>query len=166
MKLRRLNADGLRLFAEYLDALKITPSLPPPVALLTDDATSEQAAPVEIARQTFPSRFAAGQWLYDTLEAARLADVARDAGLWAWLSLLHFDEVCPPDGRGHRKPGNARGTFPTWAISNATTATCSPGLGASIAPIATIPRERWWCSASRCTRRAISSSNSPRGRSW
>jgi hypothetical protein len=105
MKLRRLNAEGLRLFAEYLDALKATPALPPPVALLTDDATSEQAASVEIARQTFGSRFAAGQWLHDTLEAARLADVARDAGLWAWLSLLHFDEVCPPDGRGHRKPG-------------------------------------------------------------
>ena len=105
MKLRRLNAEGLRLFAEYLDALKATPSLPLPVTLLTDDATSEQASSVEIARQTWGSRFGAAKWLYETLEPARLSDVARDAGLWAWLSLLHFDEVCPPDGRGHRKPG-------------------------------------------------------------
>ncbi len=105
MKLRRLNADGLRLFAEYLDALKTTPAEPPPVALLTEAATSEQVAAVEIARQTFGSRFAAGELLLDTLETAHLTDVARDAGLWAWLSLLHFDEVCPPDGRGHRKPG-------------------------------------------------------------
>lgn len=105
MNLRRLNEEGLRQFADYLEALKTTSALPPPVALLTEDATSEQAAPVDIARQSFGSRFAAGQWLHETLEAARLPDVARDFGLWAWLSLLHFDEVCPPDGRGHRKPG-------------------------------------------------------------
>jgi hypothetical protein len=105
MNLRRLNAEGLRLFAEFLDALKATPSLLPPVALLTEDTTSEQAAPMDISRQTFGSRFDAGKWLYETLELADLSDVARDAGLWAWLSLLHFNEVCPLDGRGHRKPG-------------------------------------------------------------
>ena len=115
MKLRRLNAEGLRLFAEYLDALKTTPAEPPPVALLTDEATSEQAAPVEIARQTFGSRFVAAKWLYETLEKARIVDVARDARLWAWLSLLHFDEVCPPNGRGHRKPGEPARHIPQVA---------------------------------------------------
>jgi hypothetical protein len=29
--------------------------------------------------------------------------VERDAGLWGWLSLYYFDQVCPKDVNGHRK---------------------------------------------------------------
>lgn len=112
MKLRRLNEEGVRRFGDYLEALKSAPSTPPPVALLTDAATSEEAARVEIARQTFGTRFTAGQWLHSILEQTRLRDTARDKGLWAWLSLLHFDEVCPPDGHGHRKPGKPHRHIP------------------------------------------------------
>ena len=115
MNLRRLNAEGLRQFADYLAALKTTPALPPPVELLTDAGTSEEAAAVAAVPQSFTTRLEAGRWLHDLIERAALPDSARDKGLWAWLSLLHFDTVCPPDGHGHRKPGEAARHIPDVA---------------------------------------------------
>ena len=115
MNLRRLNADGLRQFADYLAALKTTPALPPPVELLTDAATSEEAAPVAVAAQSFTTRLEAGRWLHELIERAAIADPARDNGLWAWLSLLLFDAVCPADGNGHRKPGELARQIPDVA---------------------------------------------------
>ena len=112
MRLRRLNEEGVRRFAEYLDALKTEPALVPPTELLVDAATSEEAARVEVAAQKFSSRFEAGSWLFSVLEQTPLRDTARDKGLWAWLSLLHFDAVCPPDGRRHRKPGKVNRHIP------------------------------------------------------
>jgi hypothetical protein len=105
MKLRRLNDEGLRRFSDYLEALKLDPALAPPDELLTEPATSEEVARVEIEKQKFGTRLEAGRWLHSVLEQTRIRDTAQDKGLWAWLSLLHFDSVCPPDGRGHRKPG-------------------------------------------------------------
>jgi len=105
MKLRRLREEGIRRFDDYLDLLKINPSAPPPVEILTDETTSEEVARIEVTPQPLGTRFVAGQWLHGVLEQTRLRDTARDKGLWAWLSLLFFDEVCPADGRGHRKPG-------------------------------------------------------------
>lgn len=115
MNLRRLNDEGVRQFADYLVALKATPTLPPPVTLLTDAATSEEAAPIAVVPEVFTTRIGAGRWLYDLLERSGLVDPARDKGLWAWLSLLHFDSVCPADGHGHRKPGETARHIPDAA---------------------------------------------------
>jgi hypothetical protein len=115
MKLRRLNDEGVLRFSEYLDALRTNPSSPPPSELLTAASTSEEVGNLEIEKQSFANRLAAGRWLHDTIEAARLRDAARDKGLWAWLSLLHFDEVCPPDGNRHRKPGERARHIPDVA---------------------------------------------------
>ncbi len=105
MNLRRLNDEGLRRFAEYLLALKATPTLPPPVELLTDPDTSQEATTVTVTSLRFANRLEAGRWLFDLIERAGIDDPARDKGLWAWLSLFLFDQVCPPNGLGHRKPG-------------------------------------------------------------
>ncbi len=105
MNLRRLNEIGLSRFKEYLDAVKLNPTLLPPVALLDADETSGDAAPVEVKQQKFDSRLTAGCYLHTLLEAAHLPDPSRDKGLWAWLTLFFFDQVCPADGRGHRKLG-------------------------------------------------------------
>ena len=126
MNLRRLNDEGVRQFAEYLAALKTTPTLPVPIALLTDAATSKEAAPTAVAAQPFTTRIDAGRWLHDLLERTALPNPARDKGLWAWLSLLHFDAVCPADGHGHRKPGEtarwpcsaSRSTSPATSSNN------------------------------------------------
>ena len=115
MKLRRLNAEGVRRFGDYSNIFRSLPNSPPPVTMLTDEETSEEAAKVEVERQTFRTRFDAGSWLYSILEQTRLRDSARDKGLWSWLSLLNFDSVCPPDGNGNRKPGERARHIPDAA---------------------------------------------------
>lgn len=103
MKLRRLNERGIEQFATYLDRLREDRRLEPPMWLLTDDDASEPAADVEVEKREFPSRMEVGQYLNQILEKAGIAEVDRDAGLWAWLSLFYFDEVCPTKKDGTRK---------------------------------------------------------------
>ena len=45
----------------------------------------------------------AARYLDAVLAGVTGCDVERDIGLWTWLTLLYFDEVCPKDGNGRRK---------------------------------------------------------------
>jgi hypothetical protein len=105
MKLRRFTQPGLVQFTQYLDQLKAAPTTPPPEWLLTDEIASEAAADVEVVDQQFATRFDAAEYLNGVLCAAKLNNVERDAGLWSWLTLLLFDQVCPPAQGGQRKLG-------------------------------------------------------------
>jgi hypothetical protein len=42
--------------------------------------------------------------LNELLERSGFALPERDRGLWTWLTLFYFDEVCPADGNGNREP--------------------------------------------------------------
>jgi hypothetical protein len=76
------------------------------VEILTDPLTSEElGCQVHIEEQTFASRFEAAGYLDEKFAASGLKGVERDRGLWAWLSLFYFDQLCPADGHGRRKPG-------------------------------------------------------------
>lgn len=104
MKVRRFNAEGARRFGEYLDALTAEPSAEPPRELLEDaTATEPLDVPLQVEPQDFPSAFAAAEYLHRQFTAAGAGDVLRDKGLWTWLSLFYFDQVCPVDGNGRRK---------------------------------------------------------------
>jgi hypothetical protein len=106
MKLRRLNKTGIDLFAAYLDALEDDPTRIPPNSLLEDATTSELIAPtVEVETRRFGSRFNAAEYLDGIFSKAGLSDVDRDIGLWAWLTLFYFDEICPRGRGGERSPG-------------------------------------------------------------
>lgn len=105
LALRRLTEPGLDAFGAYLDQLKADPKLAPPTYLLTDPTTSQPAADVEIdPSRTFPRRLEAARYLDEILTTAALPAVERDHGLWAWLTLLFFDQVCPTGKGGARKP--------------------------------------------------------------
>jgi hypothetical protein len=106
MNLRRLNKQGIEYFANFLDSVTGDTPLPYPSALLTDPETTEEVKPIiEIELRTFGSRYAAAEYLYDLFKNSDLRDIERDLGLWAWLSLFYFDELCPMDAKGQRKPG-------------------------------------------------------------
>jgi hypothetical protein len=104
MKLSRLNEHGIQQFSLYLDQLKLAPSTPPPTWLLADGATSNTVSHVEVQERTFASRYAASHYLDGLITSASLEAAERDVGLWAWLSLFYFDQVCPIKD-GVRKPG-------------------------------------------------------------
>jgi hypothetical protein len=106
MNLRRLNKQGIEQFANFLDSLTGDTPLPYPLALLTDPEATEEVKPtIEIEQRTFGSRYAAAEYLYNLFKDSGLSDIERDLGLWGWLSLFYFDELCPADAKGQRKPG-------------------------------------------------------------
>lgn len=105
MKLRRFNSDGIAAFADYRSRLTLEPTLAPPTSLLEDPAYTEiLSEEVDVQPQRFENRLEAGQHLNSLIDSAGITLPERDRGLWAWLTLLHFDAVCPADGNGRRSP--------------------------------------------------------------
>ena len=105
MKLRRFNVDGVTTFANYRSRLALEPTLAPPMELLEDPALTELVpGEIEVPKRSFTNRLEAGKFLNELLDGARIHLPERDKGLWAWLTLFYFDEVCPADGHGRRNP--------------------------------------------------------------
>ena len=104
MNLRRFNPEGVKAFCEYRERLVLDPSALPPRELLEDTALTELVQPQsDVPVRTFENRLAAGVFLNELLEEAKIQRPERDQGLWTWLTLYYFDEVCPADGNGNRK---------------------------------------------------------------
>jgi len=105
MKLRRLTPVGIAKLNEYLDLLESDPKRIPPSNLLEDTESSEIfGKPTEVQKRTFGTRYAAAENLDELLTKTGVTDAERDVGLWAWLTLLFFDELCPKNKTGDREP--------------------------------------------------------------
>jgi len=105
MNLRRFNSDGVTAYANFCSRLTLEPTLTPPTHLLEDPALTEVVSDdVEVLPRTFGTRLEAGRYLNELIDAAAIKLPERDRGLWAWLTLLFFDSVCPADGHGNRDP--------------------------------------------------------------
>ena len=102
-----LNNDGIREFRDYLDFLRKNPKLPSPFDKLNNERYADAFEPVI---QIEPGEVAGtAMQALSSLHGA-LAGIDEDAvldnvGLWAWLSLLLFDALCPPGKDGNRKLG-------------------------------------------------------------
>lgn len=107
MKLRRLNRLGIKNFEEYLDRLRNPggEKEPPPFDLLDHPETSE-ALPwdVELEQKNFQNRFELGHYLVPLLEQCDQRKINFDQGLWTWLALFFFDQLCPAGPNGRRIP--------------------------------------------------------------
>lgn len=105
MKLHRFNRDGVAAFANYRARLTLEPTLEPPVELLEDPALTELLpGTVDVSDRKFANRLEAGRFLNELMDTANVQLPERDQGLWTWLTLFFFDEVCPADGNGRRNP--------------------------------------------------------------
>jgi hypothetical protein len=101
---RILNGEGIRKFREFLNRLRAGEKLSPPVDLLESPEHSESLpADVEVEDRSFASRLDAAE--YFTNKFGDLRDVNYNAGLWAWLTLFYFDQVCPSNEGGDRNVG-------------------------------------------------------------
>lgn len=106
MKLRRLTEEGLERFAAYLDATNDHEVLEVPRDLLESPTASVSVgASVEVVPRSFANRYELAEHLYAMLGNADVGDMDRDRGLWGWLSLFYFDELCPAKATGQRDPG-------------------------------------------------------------
>lgn len=103
---RKLTEDGIDRFSEYLRRLNAGERLDPPTHLLHEEDTSEAlAGTAGIEPREFRSKGEAAVYLETCLGSLERHEVDNDVGLWTWLSLYFFDQVCPIDGNGKRKPG-------------------------------------------------------------
>ena len=97
MKLREFTDAGIEAFKAYLAECRLQPTTPPPIAILEDDTLSRiVAGNIEVEPKTFTVRREASEYLSERLESLNTDDVARNSGLWTWLTLYYFDQVCPP----------------------------------------------------------------------
>jgi hypothetical protein len=104
----RLNDAGVDDLRRYLEDLRQGSQAPPPTELLT---SRRHAAPLVSECAVEPREFTS------RLDAVRYLDVVlggiapddEDVGLWSWLSLHYFDQVCPVREDGRRNPGQ------TWS---------------------------------------------------
>jgi hypothetical protein len=110
---RRLKQAGIDKFEAFLGSLRTPPAMPRPVEALEYDDTSEPLeVAIEIEPRIFGSRLEAARYLDSKLNDSGLKNIERDRMLWAWLSLFYFDELCPANAKGHRKPGETARWIP------------------------------------------------------
>ena len=104
--LRRRNERGLNRLTDFLTSLTTDAPLSVPVEILTDPATAEGVGvEIKVNLRTFGTRMEAARYLDDKLSGSGLRNIDRDRGLWAWLALFYFEELCPPGPNGWRDPG-------------------------------------------------------------
>ncbi|AMY07419.1 hypothetical protein LuPra_00592 [Luteitalea pratensis] len=105
MKVRRLTVRGIEQFTAFLDSLNTpTPQGVPAWLLDNDEMSSPLEVAIEVTVTTFENRFELAKYLDSKLTDSGLKSVERDVSLWTWLTLFYFDQVCPPDEEGRRKP--------------------------------------------------------------
>jgi hypothetical protein len=101
---RALTSTGLEQFRAYLAQIRGGANVEPLWSLLEDPAATEELSrDVSVEPRWFSSRWSVGEYLNAQLAALPPREVEGNRGLWAWLSLYYFDQVCPP--RPVRKPG-------------------------------------------------------------
>jgi hypothetical protein len=94
--LRELTVEGIRSFSEFIADRRLDTSEPTPVEWLSDEALSRSIArSIEIGQELFKSRMDAAQYLNSCLNGLPKDLVDGNQGLWAWLGLLYFDQLCP-----------------------------------------------------------------------
>jgi hypothetical protein len=95
-KIRKLNNDGLRIFAEFLvdNHTSLIAENKPPSQILQDDQYSEDLhVSKKIKKFKFTNRFDIGKHYFNELSQSLTDDEISQQGLWAWLCLYHWDDI-------------------------------------------------------------------------
>jgi hypothetical protein len=96
MRLRAFNDVGIKAFRKFLADARQEPTLAVPFHLLEDDGLNEAINPlIDVEPRRFAVRRDAAEYLCSLLHALPEHDVMHNSGLWTWLTLFYFDEVCP-----------------------------------------------------------------------
>jgi len=108
MELGKLTDKGIEQLRQYLHLLTQGSAAEPPLWLLTEPELSKSLRNgVQIEQRSFASRLELARYLDQALEniPERPDTIANEIGLWSWLSLFYFDQICPVNEKGRREPG-------------------------------------------------------------
>ena len=97
LSLRRLKDSGIEEFFEFINRKRIGESVQTPSHLINDHEKSEDMyLDVKIdPEKRFPNRFEFGTYLWGKIRSDWKENLRADAGLWTWLALVYFDQLCP-----------------------------------------------------------------------
>lgn len=96
MILRQFLPAGIQAFQTFLAVCRESPRTLVPRQLLEDETMTEAVKPaITVEPKLFATRRDAAVYLSSLLAPLSEPDVADNVGLWTWLSLFFFDEVCP-----------------------------------------------------------------------
>lgn len=102
---RRLNEQGLNAFQKHIQELVNGAKQNTPTFLLTDFRYSEPLdVVVEVEPRDFQTRYELGQFMSEALKDVPYQTIMGDIGFWSWLALYWFDQLCPAQANGERKP--------------------------------------------------------------
>ncbi|MCG8066285.1 MAG: hypothetical protein JAY84_00345 [Candidatus Thiodiazotropha taylori] len=106
MELRALNKTGIEAFKTFLHQLRQDESIPVPTDILTDSTYSEKRNwGITIQDKEFATRYELGEYLTKLFKGKKTpSEVSSDNGLWAWLALYFFEQICKHDEDGNLKP--------------------------------------------------------------
>lgn len=99
--IRALNDEGIQKFEQYVEngAVGGIPS-----DLLSDEETSNELPwTASVERKEFADRFEFGEYLNSALKNCDQREISHHHGVWNWLALFYFDQLCPADAKGSRK---------------------------------------------------------------
>lgn len=96
MIVRQFRDHGIKAFRDFLAACRENYATPVPRAMLEDDSLTEPLpVSVEVTPRRLLTKADAANYLASVLKPMSIHEVEENAGLWTWLTLFFFDEVCP-----------------------------------------------------------------------
>jgi hypothetical protein len=103
LSLRRLKDTGIEEFFEFINRKRAGESVQTPSHLVSNPEKSEDTyLDVKVdPEKRFSNRFEFGTYLWDKIRSDWKETLRADAGLWTWLALVYFDQLCPK-----KKPSN------------------------------------------------------------
>ncbi len=101
MILREFTPAGIEAFRNFLSTAREEPATALPTELLEDERLTTVIAPkIELEPRQFVTKGDAAIYLTEKLALLSPDAIANSAGLWTWMTLYFFDQVCPAtDGR-------------------------------------------------------------------
>lgn len=107
LKVRAFNESGILEFRKYLEELRLDRTKPIPYELLENpELTSDIRGKAIVENVEIHTRLDAAKYLSEVLKNIDHNEYENNK-MWTWLSLFFFDQLCPADKNGVRKPGDA-----------------------------------------------------------
>ena len=105
MMVKRLIEAGLKEFSDFIEDIRNGSKRNTPFDLLDSEFSSEPInIEIEIERFEPETRYHLGRYINDVLEGHEIQPLLGDCGFWSWLALYWFDDLCPQNANGTRKP--------------------------------------------------------------